>query len=89
MARTGTNHRGGRPPRSVEQQRLEAMLEAGIAVTGHERPYMTLWQAIWRQALDGDIHAIKLIIEQTYGKPRQVLATEKEPVELVIVKAID
>ena len=89
MARHGNIHRGGRPPRTTEQQRLEAIHKAGETATASDSPYLELWCRIWQQAMEGNFQAQRMIIEHTYGKPAQVITTEREPVELVITRAVD
>ena len=89
MARYGNIHRGGRPSRTTEQQRLEAIHRAGETATGSNSPYLELWCRIWAQAMEGNPQAQRMILEHTYGRPAQLITTEREPVELVITRAVD
>ena len=85
MARYGNNHKGGRPPRAIEQKRLEAIHRAGEDTTGNADPYFDLWKAVWRIAIhDGNIQAIRMILEYAYGKPRPISEHQEKEAPILI-----
>ena len=88
MARAGNNHKGGRKPKAEEMRLVETILKAGTDVYGSE-PLAQLWGQIWQQAQGGSKDHQSMILQYTYGKPKQIIEMENSEIQFKIVKAKD
>jgi hypothetical protein len=80
-----SGNNGGRKPKSEELELLETISKAGKEVYGTE-PYKALWGQIWKQAQTGSKDHQNMILQYTYGKPKQIVSIEDNSLQINITK---
>lgn len=87
-AKKGENRGQGRKPKSEELELIETITKAGIEVYGAE-PYKALWGQIWEQAQTGSKDHQTMVLQYTYGKPKQRIEMDNTEIQFKLVKADD
>ena len=90
MARSGTNHKGGRPKGSLAPSTLKAIETKSAFVAEVEKNLRPIIDALLDKAASGDVTAIKELLDRAWGKPTQTIAGDKDnPVTVAVISYTD
>lgn len=90
MARSGTNHKGGRPKGSLAPSTLKAIETKAAFVAEVERNLRPIIDALMEKATSGDVTAIKELLDRAWGKPTQTIAGDKDnPFTVAVISYSD